>query len=419
MKKNIRILYVEDEKEIRENMIRPLKHLSEKLFIAVDGNEGLALYKEYNPDIVISDIKMPNMNGIEMSKEIKKINPNQHIVFTTAHSDSTFFMNAIEMQVDGYILKPIDYKLLKHKIKSIIELIRLKREFQEQQIIINEITKLQDNLLIVLDQNEYIIFSNNKFLDFFDIANLDEFAQQHQKLGGLLLEVEDNFDNKINELDWIKQIQTLEDNKRVISMVENQTPKSFLVNLKEVKETSHTIVIFTEITNIADETKRFKEKAYTDELTKVYNRAYFEEAFDKEIAFKKETQKPLSFIILDIDKFKLLNDNYGHQIGDEVLKDLAKIIKEHTRQTDIFARWGGEEFVEILPNTPISGAKRVAEHLRMLVENHTFVDDIKITCSFGVSEFTRFDSKLSVVKKADNALYRAKKNGRNRVEIED
>jgi len=131
--KEIKILYVEDEAGIRENTKRPLSYMCDQLIIASDGKEGLEMYKLYNPDIVVSDIKMPNMTGIDMAKEIKKINQDQHIVFTTAHSENSFFMDAIEMQVDGYILKPIDYELLENKIHNIIKQIHLQNDYLIQQ----------------------------------------------------------------------------------------------------------------------------------------------------------------------------------------------------------------------------------------------------------------------------------------------
>ena len=120
--------------------------------------------------------------------------------------------------------------------------------------------------------------------------------------------------------------------------------------------------------------------------------------------------------MLDIDKFKNFNDTYGHQKGDEILKDLSKIISKNTRQTDTFARWGGEEFVKILPNASLQDAKAVAEGLRKIIQEYTFSDDLKVTCSFGVSEFRDDDTKESVMKRADEALYIAKENGRNKVE---
>ena len=417
MRKNIKILYVEDEKEIRENTKRPLEYLCDKLFVASDGQEGLELYRQHNPDIVVSDIKMPNMNGIDMCKAIKKIKKEQHIVFTTAHSESSYFIEAIEMQVDGYILKPIDYDLVENKIKNIIKQINTKYKLQQQEILTKEVAKLQDNLLVVLDKNQNIIFSNDNFLDFFQIKNLTQFQRKYKKISDLFLDDKDFFVPKQN---CIKEIQALEDDKRVVSMmnVRLSTPQAFFVSIKQIKETLHTIITFTEITGMAIEKKKLRQKVFTDELTDIYNRAYFNKELDRQISIHKKNKIPLCLIMFDIDKFKYFNDTYGHQTGDKVLKDLAKIIGEQTRATDIFARWGGEEFVIILPNASLSGAKKVSEHLRVVIENYTFANDLKVTCSFGISQFAVNDTREIFIKRADDALYKAKNNGRNRVEIE-
>ncbi|MEA3512085.1 MAG: response regulator [Campylobacterota bacterium] len=129
------ILYVEDEAGIREQLSKFLNYFAKELFVAKDGQEGLELFKKHKPDIVVSDIKMPNMNGIEMALAIKEINPKQHIIFTTAHSESGFFMEAIDMQVDGYILKPINLEKLEYKIEVISEQINLKRENEKHLLI--------------------------------------------------------------------------------------------------------------------------------------------------------------------------------------------------------------------------------------------------------------------------------------------
>ena len=133
MKNKIKILYVEDEQEAREGLSSFIKRFAEELFVAVDGQDGLELYKKHRPDLVISDIRMPNMNGVDMVKAIKEINSKQYVIFTTAHSEKDFFMEAINMQVDGYILKPINLKLLKTKIESIIDTINMKKKYDEQQ----------------------------------------------------------------------------------------------------------------------------------------------------------------------------------------------------------------------------------------------------------------------------------------------
>ncbi len=142
MHNDITILYVEDEVGIRESLSGFLDFMCNKLYIATDGVHGLELYKEHTPDIVISDIKMPKMNGIEMAKSMKAINPKQHIIFTTAHSESSYFIDTIEMHVDGYILKPVDLEKLEDKIENIIEYIRLKRDYKKQQAMLVQSEKM-------------------------------------------------------------------------------------------------------------------------------------------------------------------------------------------------------------------------------------------------------------------------------------
>ena len=141
-KEDISILYVEDEPGIRNSLSDFLKYFCDHLYMACDGAEGLELYKQHNPDIIISDIKMPNMSGIEMTKAIKEINDKQHIIFTTAHSENNYFMEAIDLQVDGYILKPIDLDKLEQKIIHTIEHINLKKNYKKQQIQLIQSEKL-------------------------------------------------------------------------------------------------------------------------------------------------------------------------------------------------------------------------------------------------------------------------------------
>ena len=131
---------------------------------------------------------------------------------------------------------------------------------------------------------------------------------------------------------------------------------------------------------------------------------------------QREKETHLSFMMLDIDKFKLINDTYGHQVGDDILVELAQLVESKTRKTDSFARWGGEEFVMILPETTVEMAFKVAENLRVIIASHTFTDNLSITCSFGVASLGEGESQKSVMKRADEALYRAKQAGRNRVE---
>jgi diguanylate cyclase (GGDEF)-like protein len=121
--------------------------------------------------------------------------------------------------------------------------------------------------------------------------------------------------------------------------------------------------------------------------------------------------------MFDIDFFKHINDSFGHDVGDKVLKAVAKMVSENIRNTDIFARYGGEEFIIIAPETTKEDAKILAEKLRSLIRNLHFEEGINVTCSFGVASLEKHDTKETLLKRADEALYEAKKTGRNKVVV--
>ncbi len=184
---------------------------------------------------------------------------------------------------------------------------------------------------------------------------------------------------------------------------------------------------YTEIVKMVVNSKRtltvLDKKASTDKLTKVYNRNYLDTFLDSQIELANHSSDYLSLIILDIDHFKRVNDNYGHAAGDHILALFAQLIVKCTRTTDLVARFGGEEFIVVLPSTTVDTAYGIAERIRQTVEGaymppYDGVDLPSISCSLGVSTFPIFcDNKEDLIKTADIALYRAKESGRNRTVI--
>lgn len=167
-----------------------------------------------------------------------------------------------------------------------------------------------------------------------------------------------------------------------------------------------------------DYNKRLRKLSITDQLTGLYNRLHLDNIFLAEIQKADRYERPFSIIVLDFDHFKRINDNYGHQAGDSVLIELAKILKAQVRATDTPGRWGGEEFLIICPETTLTGAEQLAENLRTIIEQRTFNIIGKTTSSFGIASFQLGDTEELMMERADTALYRAKELGRNRVEIE-
>lgn len=153
----------------------------------------------------------------------------------------------------------------------------------------------------------------------------------------------------------------------------------------------------------------------TDKLTGIHNRLKLDDILEYEKKIFDRDQLPLSIIMFDLDYFKNVNDNYGHKRGDEVLKSVAKIVTQVKRETDIFGRWGGEEFLIICRDTDIEGARHLAEKIRAAIAAYEFPEIISLTASFGVAQFEKYDSIIKIFDKADKALYEAKAQGRNRV----
>ena len=157
------------------------------------------------------------------------------------------------------------------------------------------------------------------------------------------------------------------------------------------------------------------EMATKDSLTGAYNRNYFTDVFDKKASEAKRTGIPFSVILLDVDHFKIVNDQYGHLKGDYVLKEIASILKENLRASDIVCRWGGEEFIVLCLNADMDKASIVADKLRKAIELKKFKGLYRITVSVGVTEWKAEDDRNSIFTRVDNSLYLAKLTGRNKV----
>ncbi len=181
------------------------------------------------------------------------------------------------------------------------------------------------------------------------------------------------------------------------------------------------IVLFLVNLTIGGYQRRLEEMATTDKLTGAANRQLFDTLFDQAFKYANRQRGSLSAIMFDIDRFKQINDTYGHLDGDQVLKDLVQTAKAQIRDSDTLFRWGGEEFLVLLPDCGIKQAKNVAEKIRQAIESRKGVAHggrvISITASFGVTQFLDGDIRIDLVRRADRALYMAKGNGRNRVEV--
>ncbi len=184
------------------------------------------------------------------------------------------------------------------------------------------------------------------------------------------------------------------------------------------------VAIFSDVTDrklleseLIKDRELLQEQATYDSLTKLFNRRKMEETIALEIERYKRSDTPLSIIMFDIDDFKQINDTFGHQVGDRTLKQLANLLKDTIRKIDFVARWGGEEFIVLAPQTDIQGGSTLADNLRKTIESTNFPCERQVTCSFGATEFKPDDTIDSLLKRVDDALYVSKKDGKNKITL--
>lgn len=204
----------------------------------------------------------------------------------------------------------------------------------------------------------------------------------------------------------------------LISYKKSNTIKYINDNFKEIYMFSliFLFVIIILFINSYKKNKRLNQMAIKDQLTDSYNRHKLTELFKREIVRNNRYNTPLTFVILDIDNFKEINDQYGHNMGDQILKDFCRLIKDNIRENDYLGRWGGEEFVIIAPNIRLKEGYELAEKIRKIIGKNVFIEGEGITASFGVAEKRKEEGINELIKRADDALYKAKKLGKNRVE---
>ena len=303
-----RILIVDDHEDNVELLRARLESWGYAAEAAMDGFEALRKVELSPPDLILLDVMMPEIDGIEVARRIKGNNqlPFIPIIMQTALDATENKVEGLEAGADDYITKPIDFAELKARLTSMLRIKRLQEELEE------------------------------------------------------------------------RERQLLEANERL------------------------------------------KHMSQTDGLTGLDNRRHLEERLMEMFEHSKRLTEPFSCVMCDLDRFKSVNDTYGHQAGDAVLKQFARILKEEVREIDRVGRYGGEEFMLLLPGTVLDAGVTFAERVRKQVEANTFTFEgtsIRRTASFGVSAWPhpRIANCEALMRAADDALYVAKETGRNRV----
>ena len=275
---------------------------------------------------------------------------------------------------------------------------------------IEQFIELNNNITVITTETK-IIAMNKSGLDFFHYKSFKVFNEEHKFLSKLFTEVEE--DNKyIEGINWVTKIDKMHNIK--VEMHNEKLKQIFYMQVSKIRNDRYQVTFYN-ISRVIAEKEAITKVAEKDELTQIFNRTKFNSILSLALRNAEIYQEQFTIILFDIDDFKQVNDKYGHNVGDQVLMQLASLIKSQLRNQDTFARWGGEEFIILSESAVQNDAYLLAERLRKTIESFPFAVIEKLTCSFGLSQCEKNDTATTILKRADDALYQAKKSGRNKV----
>lgn len=383
--------------------------------ITVDSaQKGFEVLLKQKIDLILLDIMMPDIDGFEATNMIKsnKKTKNIPIIFVTAKSDDATVERCFNIGGADYIKKPINSVELLSRVMFHLKLQDKENLLLREKEYTQSILDLQENIILVTDSNQ-LISANRVLLNFFGMKSVFEFQKNYKCICNIFEKEDGYFHLGLlkNEKDWVEELlKLLKDSDVIVKIVKESI--DYIFAIKATKFHEYYILTLTDITHISEQSLAYEHDASYDALTQVFNRNMLYRLVDKKILNVED--KPFILIILDIDFFKNVNDNFGHLVGDAVLKHLCIVIEKHIRQSDIFARYGGEEFVLVL-DVEIEKGVEIANSLRKFIEKESFDVVKSITCSFGITQYKSGDKINDMLKRADEALYEAKENGRNMV----
>lgn len=417
--KSLNLLFINYDKSSQENYYSFLKPYINTIRFSNTQTDILTNYSNQKPDIIIIDTDIKNVDAFEIAKIIKDQNPYQMIILISNSKNEELLYQAFECDIDGFILKSEQENLI-NKLQYLSKKQLLRNKNIQKRETLESILDNQSGLMLLTDFDD-ISYASKSFLDFFNLQDKSDIFQRYETILDIFIQHDEylHAKNKDEFLQKFKNAKAI--NKVVLLLGRDFNPKAFHINVDKVHDKNKDLYIIS-LSNISILQRKNIEtsyKAYVDGLTGVFNRNKFEEVFKYEMDSYNRYKSDFCVAILDIDHFKKFNDTYGHLIGDEVLTLLATTIDQNIRKADTFARWGGEEFVLLMPKTKLKDAAAICEKLRVCVENICHVTAGKITCSFGVTQAIENDKIESIYKRCDKCLYDAKAAGRNRVIIDN
>jgi two-component system, cell cycle response regulator len=449
-----RILVVDD---VPANLRLLEARLSAEYFDVVgasSGAEALSICERGECDLVLLDVMMPDMDGFEVCRRLKT-NPVTHhipVVMVTALDQSSDRVTGLDAGADDFLTKPASDLVLIARVRSLVRLKMMTDELRMRAVTSKEIglenpareavadTGRGAHVLIVDDRPtswermaQALVAEHTVDIEADPRKAMFQAAETPFDLAIVSLGLE-NYDglrlcSHVRSLDRTRNLPLLavaeaDDNARLMRGLEIGV-NDYL--MRPIDQNELLARVRTQVKKkryaekLRDNVQMHIEAAITDALTGLHNRRYMESHLGTLVEQAAARSRPISVLILDIDFFKSINDSHGHAAGDEVLKEFSRRLKKAVRGIDLACRYGGEEFVVVMPDTDIAMATMVAERLRRRIAAEPFpinqnTRTVQATISIGIAAMrSAEDRPADIIKRADQALYRAKREGRNRV----
>jgi diguanylate cyclase (GGDEF)-like protein len=394
VKAKAKILVVDDDPNLRKTLSDILRIKGYDTAAAANGAEAIAEVERGAFSLALIDLMLPDMQGLEVMARIKAISPLTEAIILTGHASMDTAIEATKQGAYSYLLKPYQMDDLLRNIRHGVE----RQQAQEDILRLASFPRLHPSPVIELDSAGAVTYANPAAEKLF--PDLGEMGMSHPLLSGLTGPIPDLRSGRLEEICYEAEVGEA----------------TYELNIYDVRDAGLIRIYVTDITQRKRNETEIHLLATTDSLTGITNRSEFSRILASEMDRAKRYGAPLSLIMYDLDYFKRVNDTFGHDAGDEVLRAVTDVVKGNTRTVDVVARWGGEEFMVLMPQSNLAAAGNAAEKLRQAVEQ-TRLDKVgMVTVSFGVTEFVSPDDFNTLLKRVDDALYQAKANGRNRVE---
>lgn len=413
--KSASVLYVEDDAEIREQLARFLERRVGMLYTAANGQEGLDIWRRHKPEVVVTDIMMPVMDGLKMAEAIKQEDPSAPVIVTTAFNETNYFLRAIDIGIDKYVIKPVKTDLLIQAIQQSVWRVKADLDIQLAATVFDA----SSNAIVITDTKNHILAVNAAFCEITGYAETEIVGQTPSILSSGRHDA--NF--------YLAMWESLRDTGEWIGEVWNRRKNGEIyaewLTINTVKnrrgEITRYVAIFSDITEHKQAEEHMRHLAHYDALTDLPNRTLFNDRLGQVLIQAHRNRCKAAVMFLDLDRFKTINDTLGHGIGDLLLQEAAARLKDCVREGDTVSRLGGDEFVVLLPEIiDADDVHAVARKLLTAVAQPFTLDghELHISASIGISFYPDNSTDAEILmKNADAAMYRAKEAGRNNYQL--